>query len=175
MSEKSPAQIVILKVFGSGLTALLLAFVSETTVKISLLNILFALLVGFTAYGLSIFFYVKAQRFLGAARTSAYYAAAPFAGVLLSMILLHEMPHWSFLIATILMTFGVWLIMKEDHCHTHIHESITHNHAHLHDDKHHTHHHDDPVKGWHAHVHTHERCSHCHKHTPDFHHCHSHT
>ena len=26
--------------------------------------------------------------------------------------LLHEMPHWSFLIATILMTFGVWLIMN---------------------------------------------------------------
>ena len=154
---------------------LLLAFVSETTVKISLLNILFALLVGFTAYGLSIFFYVKAQRFLGAARTSAYYAAAPFAGVLLSMILLHEMPHWSFLFATILMTVGVWLIMKEDHCHTHIHDAVTHNHAHLHDDTHHTHHHDDPVKGWHAHEHTHERCRHCHKHTPDIHHCHSHS
>ena len=46
------------------------------------------------------------------------------------------------------MTVGGWLIMKEDHCHTHIHDAVTHNHAHLHDDKHHTHHYD---------VHTHEK------------------
>ena len=52
----------------------------------------FLMLVGFMAYGLSIFFYVKAQRYPGAARTSAYYAAAPFAGVLLSVIILREMP-----------------------------------------------------------------------------------
>jgi len=45
------------------------------------------LLLGFVAYGLNIYFYILAQRDLGAARTSAYYAIAPFVGVLLSVII----------------------------------------------------------------------------------------
>ena len=49
-----------------------------------------AMLLGFVAYGLSIFFYVKAQNIIGAAKTSAYYAAAPFIGVILSFVLLDE-------------------------------------------------------------------------------------
>jgi len=174
MSEKSPAQIVVIKGFGSGLTALAIAFAAAGDVKISPLNIVYAMLIGFTAYGLSIFFYVKAQRFLGAARTSAYYAAAPFAGGLLSMIILREVPDLSFGIALILMLSGVWLIVREEHAHTHRHENITHNHAHRHNDRHHGHHHDFPVTGWHVHEHTHETCVHCHPHTPDIHHQHTH-
>lgn len=174
MSEKSPAQIVVLKGFGSGLTALIIAFAATQEVNISLLNIIYAMLVGFTAYGLSIFFYVKAQRYLGAARTSAYYAAAPFAGVLLSVIILREMPSWSFYAAFILMLAGVWLIIKEEHSHDHIHEKLTHNHAHSHDDLHHDHQHDSPVTGTHFHEHTHEKCAHRHPHTPDIHHNHAH-
>ncbi len=48
------------------------------------LKIGMALVLGFVAYGLSIYFYVRAQRDLGAAKTSAFYAAAPFIGVILS-------------------------------------------------------------------------------------------
>ena len=174
MSEKSSAQIVVLKGSGSGLTALIIAFVAAKEVNITFLNIIYAMLVGFTAYGLSIFFYVKAQRYLGAARTSAYYAAAPFAGVLLSVVILHEIPLWSFYAALILMVAGVWLIIKEEHSHIHKHEKLTHNHAHSHDDLHHTHRHDPPVIGVHFHEHTHEECTHIHPHTPDIHHHHVH-
>lgn len=174
MSEKSPAQIVVLKGLGSGLTALMIAFIAEKEADITLLNIIYAMLVGFTAYGLSIFFYVKAQRFLGAARTSAYYAAAPFAGVLLSVIILHEIPTWSFYAAFILMIAGVRMIIKEEHSHIHTHEELTHNHVHSHDDLHHNHPHDVPVDGRHFHEHTHEKCTHSHPHTPDIHHKHAH-
>ena len=52
-----------------------------------------ALLLGFVAYGLSIFAYVRAQRGLGAAKTSAYYAVAPFLGALLAFVLLGEGRH----------------------------------------------------------------------------------
>ena len=174
MSEKSPVQIVILKGFGSGLTALTIAFATLKGVNITLLNIIYAMLVGFIAYGLSIFFYIKAQRFLGAARTSAYYAAAPFAGVLLSVIILYELPAFSFYVACILMIAGVWLILKEEHSHVHTHEKLTHNHAHSHDDLHHNHPHNPPVRGKHFHLHTHEKYTHIHPHTPDIHHKHKH-
>ena len=44
------------------------------------------MLLGFVAYGLSIFLYIRAQRDLGAAKTSAYYAIAPFIGTFLSFV-----------------------------------------------------------------------------------------
>ena len=51
-----------------------------------------AAVVGFVAYGLSIYFYILAQRSLGAAKTSTYYALAPFMGVILSLILFTSNP-----------------------------------------------------------------------------------
>ncbi|HBO62075.1 MAG TPA: hypothetical protein DD645_05365 [Olsenella sp.] len=69
-----------------------------------------ALLLGFVAYGLSIFFYVYAQRGIGAARTSAYYAVNPFVGVLLSLALFRTAPAPTFLVALALMAAGTWLV-----------------------------------------------------------------
>lgn len=67
-----------------------------------------ALLLGFAAYGLSIFCYIYAQRRLGAAKTSAYYAVAPFIGAILSFIIFKEMPSVKFLIALAIMAAGVY-------------------------------------------------------------------
>lgn len=72
--------------------------------------IIAALLVGFVAYGLSIFSYIYAQRYLGAAKTSAYYAIAPFVGTALSLIIFWEMPSLRFVIALIIMIVGACLI-----------------------------------------------------------------
>ena len=72
--------------------------------------VLLALMLGFVAYGLSIYFYVYAQRFLGAARTSAYYAVAPFIGVLLSFLIFREMPQAVFFPALMIMAAGAWLV-----------------------------------------------------------------
>lgn len=175
MSAKSPAQIVIVKGVGSGGAALMFALLLGNPLPRSVSVVLLALLLGFVAYGLSIFCYVKAQRYLGAARTSAYYAAAPFIGVLLSMLILGEAASSHFVIAAALMAVGVWLALHERHIHTHHHEMLTHNHAHLHDDQHHCHTHVPPVTGWHSHEHVHEAMVHTHPHTPDIHHRHRHS
>jgi len=89
LSAKNPLFIVVLKGFFSGIGALITAFVSGE----SLPHIKFfipALLLGFVAYGLSIVFYIFAQRGLGAAKTSAYYAIAPFIGAALSFAFVQE-------------------------------------------------------------------------------------
>ena len=72
-----------------------------------------ALLLGFMAYGLSICFYVYAQRYLGAARTSAYYAVAPFIGVLLSLVIFREWPGWLFFAALAVMIAATVLVTKD--------------------------------------------------------------
>ena len=76
-------------------------------------DILKILLLGFVAYGLSIYFYVYAQRDLGAAKTSAYYAIAPFIGVALSFIIFREIPGVLFFIALAIMIAGTWMVNKE--------------------------------------------------------------
>lgn len=89
ISSKSTYEIVVLKGMFSGLGSLVIAAVrGEHAPEIG--HAALAMLLGFVAYGLSIFLYVRAQSVLGAAKTSAYYAAAPFAGALLSVLLLRE-------------------------------------------------------------------------------------
>ena len=65
------------------------------------------------SYGLSIYFYVYAQRYLGAARTSAYYAVAPFIGVLLSLVIFREWPGWLFFAALAVMIAATVLVTKD--------------------------------------------------------------
>jgi squalene-hopene/tetraprenyl-beta-curcumene cyclase len=72
-----------------------------------------ALVLGFVAYGLSIYFYVHAQRELGAARTSAYYALSPFFGVLLSLAIFAEPPGWQFYAALAVMAAGAYFASAE--------------------------------------------------------------
>ncbi|MEL7563676.1 MAG: DMT family transporter, partial [Dehalobacterium sp.] len=126
------------------------------------------------AYGLSIFFYIYAQRDLGAARTSAYYAIAPFIGVGLSLLIFREIPTSSFVIAFIIMIIGMFFASSENHNHQHSHMAISHEHSHRHDDGHHNHVHDNIIIGKHNHIHTHEKYTHSHKHTQDIHHSHAH-
>ena len=108
ISDKDPLQIVVIKGFGSGLGSMLIAFaIGERLPEVR--YIFFAMLLGFVAYGLSIFFYIHAQRTLGAAKTSAYYAVAPFIGVALSLIIFRELPTVSFLVALVIMGAGTYL------------------------------------------------------------------
>ncbi len=173
LSLKDPLQIVIIKGIGSGAGALLITFITgQFSVQLS--YILIALLVGFVAYGLSIYFYIKAQRVLGAARTSAYYATAPFIGVLLSWIIFRDGITVQFIIACAIMLLGSYFAVTEFHYHTHIHDRVTHEHKHNHIDGHHTHMHSPAFRGEHSHAHTHEAIEHSHVHTPDPHHTHRH-
>ena len=107
LSSKNPREIVVIKGFGSGLGALVIALLSGEHLP-GMGYILGALLLGFVAYGLSILFYIYAQRDLGAAKTSTYYAVAPFLGVILSLILFRQMPPASFFVALVIMIAGTY-------------------------------------------------------------------
>jgi drug/metabolite transporter (DMT)-like permease len=112
LSVKDPLQIVIIKGFGSGLGSLLLAFIVKQTAT-NPFYIIATLALGFVAYGLSIYLYVYAQRYLGAAKTSTYYAIAPFIGVVLSFTMLLEIPSASFFIALLIMIVGTYFASTE--------------------------------------------------------------
>ncbi|MBN2853014.1 MAG: DMT family transporter [Clostridia bacterium] len=170
MSHKDPSQIVILKGFGSGTGALIVFFLTEyKSFTFSLSSTVYALVLGFVSYGLSIFFYVKAQRFLGASRTSAFYAAAPFLGVIFSFILFRETLSIAFSVSFFIMLAGAYLAASEKHEHLHHHELMTHTHKHSHDDLHHLHSQENLT---HSHTHTHQEMDHTHVHKPDIHHRH---
>jgi len=109
LSQSDPLEIVVVKGFGSGAGALIVALIAGEQLP-PLRMIPLAMLLGFVAYGLSIYFYVYAQRDLGAARTSAYYAVAPFIGVLLSLLIFREMPDAIFFAALAIMAAGAWLV-----------------------------------------------------------------
>lgn len=113
IADKDPLQIVMVKGLGSGLGALVVAWViGERLVSAEWL--LATMLLGFVAYGLSIYYYTYAQRVIGAARTSAYYAIAPFIGVVLSMLILGERPNRIFFVALVIMLVGTRLASVKD-------------------------------------------------------------
>jgi len=161
ISSKSSVEIVIIKGTFSGLGSLIIAFFASETLP-EIRWIVCVLLLGFVAYGLSIHFYILAQKYLGAAKTSAFYSIAPFIGVAFSFFL-GERPQWQFYAALLVMT-GATVLMVLDtlsirHTHMHIH---THTHEHSHGDLLHTHEHT------HEHTHSHEHTGpeerHLHRH-----------
>lgn len=173
LAQIPPTLMAALLYLGAGMGALMISRVlAESTAPI--VYMVLALLLGFVAYGLSIYFYISAQRELGAARTSAYYAAAPFIGVLISRLVLQEQFPLSFMAALVIMLAGAYVAISEDHNHVHRHQELVHDHKHVHDDLHHNHTHTMAVSGAHSHPHTHEDMQHEHGHTPDIHHRHIH-
>ena len=119
-----------------------------------------AMLLGFIAYGLSIFLYVRAQNTLGAAKTSAYYAVNPFIGAFLSFVVLREKLSGMFLTALVVMLVGSVLVVVDTlkRYHAHIHQ---HTFVHTHDGSTHTH----TVTHSHAHNHYVTDDRHRHRHT----------
>jgi len=55
-----------------------------------------------------IYFYIYAQRDLGAAKTSTYYAVSPFIGAGLSLIIFSARPSVSFIAALLIMALGTY-------------------------------------------------------------------
>lgn len=147
ISSKSTYEIVVLKGIFSGLGSLGIALLRHEKLPRPGL-VLAALLLGFVAYGLSIFMYVRAQNVLGAAKTSACYAVAPFVGALLSFVFLQEKLSRTYLAALAVMLAGSVLVtvdtLRRAHAHEHQHllthahggavhtHTITHSHTHCH-------------------------------------------
>lgn len=148
ISNKSSEEIVIIKGCFSGLGSLVIALLLGERIP-GIKWVAAVMLLGFIAYGLSINFYIMAQKELGAAKTSAYYSIAPFLGVAFSMILLGERPAIRFYVALVIMTVSTVLMVRDT-------IELQHNHEHTHT---------------HSHVHSHGAVTHVHVHT----HVHSHS
>lgn len=112
ISGKSTYQIVTLKGIFSGLGSLFIGFLLKEKI-INYKYIFLAMILGFVAYGLSIFLYVRAQRDLGASKTSAYYSVAPFIGAFLAFLINGERPDEKFLVALIFMIIGTIFVIYD--------------------------------------------------------------
>lgn len=112
LSSKSSVQITTIKGIFSGLGSLIVALIVGEHFP-NLIWMLAVLVLGFISYGLSINFYIKAQKDLGAAKTSAYYAIAPFLGAGLGMLLLHERPGIQFYIGLVIMVVATVLMIED--------------------------------------------------------------
>ena len=158
----------------AGVTNTALAFMLGASLP-PLPHVLVTLVIGFLGYGLSLVLFIVALRNLGTARTSAYFATAPFIGAGVAIALSGHGGDVTFWLAAICMGIGVWLHVTEHHAHDHVHEPMAHSHAHTHDDHHrHTHVFDWDGNEPHTHEHEHAWLRHQHPHFPDIHHRHGH-
>lgn len=173
VAQRDPGQVVMFKgALGAVATGFLALAFGEAVPP--LWPALALLGIGATGYGLSLRFYLLAQRAFGVARTGSVFAFAPFVGALFSIALGERgLSPWM-LAGAVLMVLGIVLHLAESHGHEHVHEPIEHEHAHRHDDAHHGHHHDPMPEGAHSHSHRHEPVRHTHPHVPDEHHAHRH-
>lgn len=174
VSLADPVQIAMLKGLVAGPVNLVLALALGASLP-ALDIVPAAMAVGFLGYGVSLTLFVVALRHLGAARTGAYYATAPFLGAVASIPILGEAITVPLVAAGIVMGFGVWLHLTERHEHDHEHVRLTHSHRHRHDSHHgHGHGAGDPPGEPHTHEHVHAPLRHSHRHAPDSHHRHGH-
>src|SRR5262249_15291322 len=132
VSMSDPMQIAMLKGLCAGTVNLALALIAGGSLP-SLTTTGAAGIVGFLGYGLSLVLFVSALRYLGTARTGAYYSVAPFLGALIAVVGFGEALTIQFLVAGLLMAVGVWLHLTETHEHEHEHEPLSHAHRHVHD------------------------------------------
>jgi len=145
ISNKSTYEIVVLKGLCSGGGSFVLALVSGETIP-SIKYIVAAMILGFMSYGLSIFVYIRAQRNLGAAKTSAYYAVAPYMGTFLAFVVNGEKPTVMYFVGLVFMMVGTVFVvfdtMRKNHLHghthtiVHTHNGITHTHVITHEHGH---------------------------------------
>ena len=173
LSNRSSTQVTTIKGVFSGLGSLAVALMLGEPVP-GRLQIPSVMLLGFAAYGLSINFYIKAQKSLGAAKTSAYYSIAPFLGVLFGVVILGEKPGLQFYLGLGIMIAATVLLIRDtitlQHTHSHTH---VHTHPHSHGGAVHTHVHTHTHS--HTHIHGEDEAAHTHDHRSIEEHDHSHT
>lgn len=174
VADRDPGQVVVAKsVLGVAATAAVAVLLQEPTPQLGAIMALLG--IGATGYGLSLRFYLLAQRAFGAARTGSVFAFAPFVGALAAGALGSGAWTWLTALGGGLMLAGVALHLAESHAHAHTHERMAHEHAHTHDDGHHDHAHPEGMPaGPHSHWHQHAPQQHSHPHVPDLHHQHRH-
>ena len=173
LADRDPSQVVMRKALLGVFVTVTFALVQDEPLP-SLPAMLGLFVIGATGYGLSLRFYLLAQRAFGAARTGSVFAFAPFIGAAVAALQGQHASGGLFALGGLLMLAGVLLHLGETHEHEHRHEALDHEHAHCHGDGQHQHAHDAMPQGSHSHRHQHESLSHVHSHAPDLHHRHGH-
>jgi drug/metabolite transporter (DMT)-like permease len=172
VSGADPISIAMLKGLSAGGANTLLALLSGASMPATD-GLISAGILGLLGYGVSLALFVLALRYLGTARTGAYFSIAPFVGAAVSIAWLREPLTSGFLVSALLMASGVWLYLTERHEHSHHHEPMQHQHSHWHDEHHpHSHAPRDAQTEPHTHQHRHDLVIHSHPHYPDLHHRH---
>jgi drug/metabolite transporter (DMT)-like permease len=175
LSSADPVQIAMIKGLVAGTVNLMLTLLLGGSELPSFGVVAASGVLGFLGYGVSLVLFVLALRYLGSARTGAYFSTAPFVGALTAVLLFAEPISLRLLVAGGLMAVGLYLHLVEVHDHEHVHEPMEHEHLHVHDEHHqHSHSPEDPAGEPHSHWHRHERLRHKHRHFPDLHHRHDH-
>jgi len=173
LAERDPGQVVMVKAaLGASASGLLAVLAGETVPSWTAVVALLA--VGASGYGLSLRFYLLAQRTFGAARTGSVFALAPFLGAVAAVALGDRQWGLGMVAGSGAMLAGVLLHLAESHAHEHTHEALEHEHAHRHDDL--------PLAGGELLLrHRLGMCltvlhimRHAHAHAPDAHHTHAH-
>ncbi|MBX9685255.1 MAG: DMT family transporter [Candidatus Obscuribacterales bacterium] len=137
ISDADPMQIAAIKGLVAGFVNVGIALLGTVRHLPGTLFLIEAGLVGFLGYGVSLVLFIKALRYLGTARSGAYFSTAPFAGAILSLLFLYEALTVNLLMAAVFMAIGVWLHLTETHEHQHSHVEEEHEHLHSHDEHHH--------------------------------------
>ena len=115
IAAKDPIPITLIKGLAAGSVTLAIAVAAGESMP-SLSLIAGALLLGFVSYGLSIVLFIVSLRHLGAARTGAAFATAPFLGVIFAFFIFREAPGTLFFASIPLMILGAMLLLGEVHC-----------------------------------------------------------
>lgn len=89
LSFGNPLFVVIFKGIGTGIGTLIIAFIINEVAP-TFLYLMFSFVAGFLIYGLSLIFYVNAQRSQGAAKVQLIQSFAPILGGILSWVFFQE-------------------------------------------------------------------------------------
>jgi drug/metabolite transporter (DMT)-like permease len=118
----------MIKGLGYGFGALIIALI-VSDYQWNMLYALLCMLLGFSSYGLSIYFYIKAQR-VSVHLLPVPIMQLPRSSSLLSLLLLHETINWALLVG---IAGNVWRNLYRSigpYSHVHTHQPITLKHRH---------------------------------------------
>ena len=113
LANHDPLKVTAVKGIGTGTGSLIIALSIGQKIPSSY-DLAMIMLLGFVSYGLSVAFYIYAQRKLGAGTTSAYYALAPFISTILSLVIFREIPGLNYWIGLVIMIVAVYLLNREN-------------------------------------------------------------
>jgi drug/metabolite transporter (DMT)-like permease len=174
IDQVRPEQVTFAKGAVAGTANLVIGLVLVGLGGITAAQVLAAMVIGALGYGVSITWWVRGARDLGAARAQVIFASAPFVGAGVAWIVLGESMELAQTVAVPIALAGIVLSFRSSHEHQHAHVHMAHEHEHTHDDGHHDHEHTIGFRGRHTHRHQHAAALHTHPHVPDLHHRHQH-